>query len=124
MSTPLPPRPQVNPLAGCLPALAQIPIFIGLYRALLALAKEDLLEEPFLWIPSLEGPSADYTEGIKWLTDGWVNGAPPLGWHDTGAYLVLPVVLTLSQYASTALLTPKTDDPAQQQSQARTSSCG
>ena len=26
---------QVNPLAGCLPAFAQIPLFIGLYRSLL-----------------------------------------------------------------------------------------
>lgn len=109
---------QVNPLAGCLPALAQIPLFIGLYRSLLALAKEDKLTEPFLWLPSLEGPVADYTQGITWLKDGWVNGAPPLGWHDTLAYLVLPVLLVISQYISTALLTPKTDDPAQQQSQA------
>lgn len=100
-----------------MPALAQIPIFIGLYRALLELAKDNLLTEPFLWIPSLEGPSRDYTEGIKWLTEGWANGAPALGWHDTLAYLVLPVVLVASQYVSTAFLTPKTDDPAQQQSQ-------
>jgi len=109
---------QVNPLAGCLPAFAQIPIFIGLYRSLLALAKDDKLTEPFLWIPSLEGPSADYTQGITWLTDGWSNGVPPLGWHDTLAYLVLPVVLTASQFVSTAILTPKSDDPAQAQSQA------
>ena len=31
---------QVNPLAGCLPAFAQIPLFIGLYRSLLNLAIE------------------------------------------------------------------------------------
>jgi YidC/Oxa1 family membrane protein insertase len=30
----------VNPLAGCLPALVQIPIFISLYRALTNLANE------------------------------------------------------------------------------------
>jgi len=107
----------VNPLAGCLPALAQIPLFIGLYRSLLNLAKADALAEPFLWLPSLEGPVADYQEGIGWLTE-WVNGAPKFGWSDTIAYLVLPILLVISQYASTALLTPKTDDPAQQQSQA------
>lgn len=45
----------VNPLAGCLPSLVQIPIFIGLYRALLKLAQDDLLNEPFLWLPNLEG---------------------------------------------------------------------
>lgn len=109
---------QVNPLAGCLPALAQIPLFIGLYRSLLNLAKEDKLTEPFLWLPSLEGPVSDYTQGITWLKDGWVDGAPPLGWHDTLCYLVLPVLLVISQYVSTSLLTPKSDDPAQQQSQA------
>ena len=38
----------MNPLAGCLPALAQIPIFILFYRALLRLAEDDLLNERFL----------------------------------------------------------------------------
>jgi len=115
---------QVNPLAGCLPSLAQIPIFIGLYRSVLNLAKEDKLTESFLWLPSLEGPVADYSEGVGWLTGNadlgyaWNGLTPPLGWHDTLAYLVLPVVLVISQYISTAILTPKTDDPAQQQSQA------
>jgi len=114
----------VNPLAGCLPSLAQIPIFIGLYRSVLNLAKEDKLTESFLWLPSLEGPVADYTQGIGWLTGNaeqglaWSGANPPLGWHDTICYLVLPVLLVISQYVSTAILTPKTDDPAQQQSQA------
>lgn len=113
---------QVNPLAGCVPALAQIPLFIGLYRSLLNLATEDRLNEPFLFLPSLEGPVRSYTEGNGWLFSAF-TGNPQLGWHDTLAYLVLPVVLVLSQYASTTLLTPKTDDPAQQQSQARTPHC-
>jgi len=115
---------QVNPLAGCLPSLAQIPIFIGLYRSVLNLAKEDKLTESFLWLPSLEGPVSDYTQGIGWLTGNaeaglnWSGTNPPLGWHDTLCYLVLPIALVISQYISTAILTPKTDDPAQQQSQA------
>ena len=41
----------VNPLAGCAPALIQIPIFISLYRALQNLIAENKLDEPFLWIP-------------------------------------------------------------------------
>ena len=41
----------VNPLAGCFPALIQIPIFISLYRALQNLIAENKLDEPFLWIP-------------------------------------------------------------------------
>ena len=115
---------QVNPLAGCLPSLAQIPIFIGLYRSVLSLAKEDKLTEGFLWLPSLEGPVADYNQGVGWLFGdaaqgyAWNGLTPPLGWADTGAYLVLPVVLVISQYISTAILTPKSDDPAQAQTQA------
>lgn len=46
------------------------------------------------------------------------TGAPKFGWHDTLCYLTLPILLVISQYASTQLLTPKSDDPAQQQSQA------
>merc|ERR1711871_1064149 len=50
----------------------------------------------------------------------WRDGSPRLGWHDTLAYLVLPVVLVISQYVSMVILTPKVDsnDAAQQQSQA------
>ena len=115
---------QVNPLAGCLPAFAQIPIFIGLYRSVLNLAKEDKLTEPFLWLPSLEGPVSDYTKGSGWLFGdaaqgyAWNGLTPPLGWHDTLCYLALPVLLVVSQYVSTALLTPKSDDPNMQQTQA------
>lgn len=63
----------INPLAGCLPALVQIPIFIGLYRAVLDLAKLDKLDEPFLFLPSLEGPTygADPTSASDWLLKGW-----------------------------------------------------
>ena len=64
---------EINPLAGCLPSLAQIPIFIGLYRAVLDLAQENKLNEPFLWLPNLEGPTygADPTSGSDWLLKGW-----------------------------------------------------
>jgi YidC/Oxa1 family membrane protein insertase len=104
----------VNPLAGCLPSLVQIPIFIGLYRAVLDLAKENVLDESFLWLPSLEGPvyGADPTKGSAWLFDGWVNGAPSLGWEDTLAFLILPVFLVISQFVSMELMQPK-DQPQQ-----------
>lgn len=63
----------INPLAGCLPSLAQIPVFIGLYRAVLELAKNNELDEPFLWLPNLEGPTygADPTSGSDWILKGW-----------------------------------------------------
>ena len=64
---------EVNPLAGCLPSLVQIPVFIGLYRAVLDLAKENKLDESFLFLPNLEGPTygADPAHGNDWLFQGW-----------------------------------------------------
>jgi YidC/Oxa1 family membrane protein insertase len=99
----------VNPLAGCLPSIAQIPIFIGLYRAVLELAKSNQLDEPFLWLPNLEGPvyGADPTKGSAWLFDGWVDGAPSLGWDDTLKFLILPVFLVISQFVSMEIMQPK-----------------
>lgn len=63
----------VNPLAGCIPALVQLPVLIGLYRAVLALATENELDEPFLFLPSLEGPTfgADPAHGNDWLFKNW-----------------------------------------------------
>ncbi|KDO72900.1 hypothetical protein CISIN_1g012924mg [Citrus sinensis] len=99
----------VNPLAGCLPTLATIPVWIGLYQALSNVANEGLLTEGFFWIPSLSGPTTiaarQSGSGISWLLP-FVDGHPPLGWHDTAAYLVLPVLLVVSQYASMELMKP------------------
>lgn len=105
----------VNPLAGCLPTLATIPVFIGLYRALSNVADEGLLTEGFFWIPSLAGPTK-LNGGLGWLS--LQDGAPPLGWHDTIAYLVLPVLLVVSQFVSQKIISPpQSTDPSQQQTQ-------
>jgi YidC/Oxa1 family membrane protein insertase len=95
---------EVNPLAGCLPAFIQIPVFISLYRALTNLVAEDSLREGFLWLPSLEGPiygkpSSDWFSSI-------FTGNPSLGWEETKAYLTLPLILIVTQSASSRLLTP------------------
>lgn len=107
----------VNPLAGCLPTLATIPVWIGLYQALSNVANEGLFTEGFFWIPSLGGPTTiaarQSGSGISWLFP-FVDGHPPLGWQDTAAYLVLPVLLVVSQYVSMEIMKPpQTDDPAQ-----------
>ncbi|CAM9891073.1 unnamed protein product [Phaeothamnion confervicola] len=110
---------EINPLAGCLPTIAQIPIFISLYRALLNLAKEDKLAEPFLWLPSLEGPvyQAPPTETLRWLNSGWDGFTPPLGWHDTLCFLTIPIILVISQSISQQLMQP----PQQKNQQSDTS---
>ncbi|MCO5565043.1 hypothetical protein L7F22_018713 [Adiantum nelumboides] len=111
----------VNPLAGCLPTLATLPVWIGLYRALSNVANEGLLTEGFFWVPSLAGPTTiaarQSGSGISWLLP-FVDGQPPLGWHDTAAYLVLPVLLVISQFASMQLMqTPQSSDPSQKNTQ-------
>ena len=64
---------EINPLAGCLPSLVQIPVFIGLYRAVLDLAKDNQLDESFLFLPNLEGPTygADPATASDWILKGW-----------------------------------------------------
>jgi len=107
----------VNPLAGCIPSIVQIPVFIGLYRAVLGLAKDNALNEPFLFLPNLEGPTygADPAHGSDWLFKNWVDGVPSLGWDDTLAFISIPIFLVISQVISMNLMQPKTDDAQQQQ---------
>ncbi|KAK7387553.1 hypothetical protein VNO78_28439 [Psophocarpus tetragonolobus] len=114
----------INPLAGCLPTLATIPVWIGLYRALSNVADEGLLTEGFFWIPSLAGPTTiaarQNGSGISWLFP-FVDGHPPLGWSDTSAYLVLPVLLVVSQYISVQIMqSSQPNDPNMKSSQALT----
>jgi YidC/Oxa1 family membrane protein insertase len=106
-----------NPLAGCAVSLLQLPVFLGLYGGVRLLAMDGELQEPFLWIPSLEGPVSppDY-RGLDWLTTGWTTTGdsllptPALGWETTLAFLVMPVVLVLLQSATMNALQPPVDD--------------
>ncbi|PIA30368.1 hypothetical protein AQUCO_05600063v1 [Aquilegia coerulea] len=114
----------VNPLAGCLPTVATIPVWIGLYRALSNVANEGLLTEGFFWIPSLAGPTTvaarQNGSGVSWLFP-FVDGHPPLGWSDTLAYLVLPLLLIVSQYISVQIIqSSQSNDPNMKSSQAVT----
>jgi YidC/Oxa1 family membrane protein insertase len=45
---------KINPFAGCLPVLIQIPIFFGLYTAFQTTV--ELRLQPFLWIGDLSAP--------------------------------------------------------------------
>ncbi|KAI3452637.1 hypothetical protein Pfo_009301 [Paulownia fortunei] len=114
----------INPLAGCLPTLATIPIWIGLYRALSNVADEGLLTEGFFWIPSLSGPTTiaarQTGSGTSWLFP-FIDGHPPLGWSDTLAYLALPALLVVTQYISIQIMQPpQSNDPNLKSSQAIT----
>ncbi|KAL5684337.1 hypothetical protein ACJX0J_010722, partial [Zea mays] len=85
---------------------------------------QGLLTEGFFWIPSLAGPTTiaaqQNGQGISWLFP-FTDGHPPLGWSDTLAYLVLPVLLVISQYISSQVMQPpQSNDPSQQGAQAVT----
>lgn len=108
----------VNPLAGCFPVLVQIPIWIALYRTVLNLAKENLLDERFLFLPSLQGPVSQTGQSLSTWLYPLVNGAPPIGWHDALCYLVLPVALVATQFYSQMLLQPPNQDPSAAQANA------
>jgi len=104
-----------NPFAGCLVSLIQLPILLGLYRSVTGLARDGQLQEPFLWIPSLEGPvsAANNYRGMQWLTEGWTDGHPAMGWAYTAAFCIMPVVLVLGQKLTMDVLTPPEDESAQ-----------
>lgn len=105
----------VDPLAGCLPSLATIPIFIGLFRSLSDFSsREEAGSAAFYWIPSLSGPTSVAAQkagaGTAWLFP-LVDGAPPIGWDLASRYLALPIALIIAQYISNAIIQPpQTDD--------------
>ncbi|KAL5991226.1 hypothetical protein ACLOJK_012132 [Asimina triloba] len=80
--------------------------------------RDGLLMEGFFWIPSLSGPTTIAARqngaGISWLFPfvlselkvilPRMDGHPPLGWSNTFAYLVLPVLLVISQYISIQIM--------------------
>ncbi len=100
----------VNPLGGCLPMLVQMPVWFALYQALVQLSNEGLLNEGFFWLPSLAGP-------VTYAPDGglsWLWPLPPIvGWPDAVAYLILPVLLVVSQFYMQQMMTPTSSDPQQ-----------
>jgi YidC/Oxa1 family membrane protein insertase len=83
---------RVNPMAGCLPMLIQIPIFLGLYNAIMRLSTSGagLWDQGFWWLPSLANPDP---------------------WH------MLPIVAGLFQFVQTQMMRPanqpKSTDPQQ-----------
>lgn len=91
----------VNPLSGCLPLVVQMPILIGLYAALIAIGP-NLANSRFYWIPDLGYPT--YFEGLGWISEAFGEGDFGL----LAAYLVLPILLVVSQFIMQKWMTPAT----------------
>jgi YidC/Oxa1 family membrane protein insertase len=96
----------VNPLSGCLPLLIQMPILFGLYAALVAVGP--LLQNAgFFWIPDLSFPT--FNEGLSWIPQAWQAG----DYYTLAAYMVLPILLVVSQIFMQKWMTPATADSDQ-----------
>ena len=95
----------VNPLAGCLPLLLQIPIFFALYKVLI-LAIEMRHEPFYLWIHDLSAP-----DPAKILNLFGLLPFDPPGFLGIG---VLAVLLGVTMWL-TFKLNPSAMDPVQQQ---------
>ena len=86
----------VNPVAGCLPALIQLPIFVGLWQALNT--SFPLRQAPFLWIRDLAAPDMLYR--FPWelpFLGHWLN--------------VLPFVVVSLMLVQTKLFAPPATTP-------------
>ena len=65
------------------------------------MAGEGLLDaQGFFWVPSLAGPTSIAARqagvGTAWLFP-FVDGTPPIGWHDALCYLSFPMLLLVFQ---------------------------
>ncbi len=96
---------KVNPLAGCLPIVLQIPIFYALYKVLLLTI--EMRHQPFvLWIKDLSAPDPLTPINLFGLLDFTPPHIIALG--------VLPILLGVSMWLQFKL-NPQATDPVQQQ---------
>ncbi len=78
----------INPAAGCLPMLIQMPIWFGLYGALLHLSQTaPEFQQGFLWLPSLAHPDP---------------------------YYILVILTVVTQFVVQRMMTMPSNDPQQQ----------
>ena len=96
---------KINPAAGCLPILLQIPIFYALYKVLMV--SVEMRHQPFaLWIHDLSAPDPLTPLNLFGLLDFTPPGFLHLG--------VLPILLGITMWLQFKL-NPQQMDPVQQQ---------
>jgi YidC/Oxa1 family membrane protein insertase len=94
-------RNHVNPMGGCLPMVIQLPVFFGLYYALLNAI--ELRQAPFIgWIKDLSAPDC--------LP---IKGMPAIPFTDLHGIPVLVMLMTVTALAQ-QWMTPRNPDPSQQ----------
>ncbi len=96
---------KINPAAGCLPILLQIPVFYALYKVLLV--SVEMRHQPFvLWIKDLSAPDPLTPVNLFGLLDFTPPSLLAIG--------VLPIMVGFTQWA-TMKLNPQPMDPTQAQ---------
>ncbi len=94
-----------NPLINSLFSLLQMPITMTVQSALTNHLKNGKMNQPFLWIPNLQGPAHGKPKHERWE---WIHsalrGRPTLGWKHTFAFLSLPIIQLLVNVYSHRLL--------------------
>jgi len=104
---------KINPLAGCLPLIVQMPILIGLWRAIIA----TLASTPGQLLSLSDRILLPGLDNLVPMNNqfAWLNLAVP------DPYLILPVLVVITTWVQQKLLTPTapkksggSDDPADQ----------
>ena len=83
----------INPLGGCLPMFAQLPIFFGFYSMLLHAV--EMRGQSFLWVHDLSQPDTVFTLHLPFML-------PLLG--DMIPINPLPIVMAFSSFAQMAMM--------------------
>ena len=108
-------REKINPLAGCLPILVQIPVFYSLYKVLYVTI--EMRHAPFFgWIRDLSAQDPSTLWNLYGLI-GWdPASAPVIGTFLAGTFAlgVLPIFYGLTMWLQTAM-NPPAADPIQRQ---------
>jgi YidC/Oxa1 family membrane protein insertase len=109
-----------HPASGCLPLLIQLPIFIGLYKALsidAGLYGTPLISSSIRWCSDLSAPDMLFDWSSWWTSLGWTSFNIGQGVFTLGPYFnllpMLTIVLFLVQQAF--LMPPPTDDQSRMQ---------
>jgi YidC/Oxa1 family membrane protein insertase len=108
---------QINPLGGCLPVFLQLPVFMGLYRALMVdveLRQSPLFGQGFRWCSNLSAPDM-FLEWSPIMPDFIDDG---IGIFGLGPYLNILPILTVALMLVTQKMTmppPTSEQAAMQQ---------
>ena len=108
-------REKINPLAGCLPILVQIPVFYSLYKVLYVTI--EMRHAPFFgWIRDLSAQDPSTLWNLYGLINWAPSSLPVIGVFLGGAFAlgILPIFYGLTMWLQTAMNPPATD-PIQRQ---------